>query len=196
LSVIAQVLPEPGKVVGITEHSPTGNALTRQLELEAAGGLPLPWEVRRVRTFEEYQALIQKLNADDKVAAIYPVALTLPTADGGRVTAPDIFAWTIENSEKPEIPVNYYFCRMGLFGGASVDFESMGKHAGKLAAAVLEGRDPGELAIVESPDYAIVFNVARAEMLGLDVPEDILLASDVVFTAIPLKTDQNDQDED
>ncbi|MFW5837256.1 MAG: ABC transporter substrate-binding protein [Desulfovibrionaceae bacterium] len=187
LSVMARVLPRQGAVVGITDYSPTGEALTRQLELEAAQGLPLPWEVRRVRTFEEYQTLIRELNQNDTVAAIYPVALTLPTAGGGRVTAPEIFAWTIEHSVKPEIPLNYYFCKMGLFGGASVDFKSMGKHAGMLAAAILAGREPGELAIIEAPDYAIVFNVARAEMLGLIVPEDILLASDAVFQTLPLK---------
>ena len=84
------------------------------------------------------------------------MALTLATEEGGRVTAPGIFRWTLANSSKPEIPLNYYFCKLGLFGGASVDFKSMGKHAGIQVAAILEGEPAGNLAIVEAPDYAIV----------------------------------------
>ncbi len=187
LTVLYNALSGIKKVVGITDYSPTGNAITKQFELEAAEGLPVAWEVRRVKTFDEYKVLIKELNRDDSVQALYPVALTLPASDGTRVTAPEIFRWTLANSRKPEIPLNYFFCKLGLFGGASVDFKSMGKHAGVQVAAILEGESPGNLAIIEAPDYAIVFNLERANELGLFIPEDILLASDSVFKHIELK---------
>ncbi len=187
LTVLHNALSGIKKVVGITDYSPTGNAITKQFELEAAEGLPVDWEVRRVKTFDEYKTLIKALNQDNAVQALYPVALTLPTSDGTRVTAPGIFRWTLANSRKPEIPLNYFFCKLGLFGGASVDFKSMGKHAGVQAAAILEGAQPGDLAIIEAPDYAIVFNLERANELGLFIPENILLASDSVFKHIELK---------
>lgn len=187
LTVVHNAVSNIKKVVGITDSSPTGNAVTKQFRIEAEEGLPVQWEVRRVKTFEEYKILIDELNRDDSVQALYPVALTLPTQDGLRVTAPEIFRWTLEHSRKPEIPLNYFFCKLGLFGGASVDFKSMGKLAGVQAAVVLEGEPPGNLAIVEAPDYAIVFNLERAHDLGITIPEDILLASDSVFKHMQLK---------
>lgn len=180
VNVINSTLPQLRKVVGITDYSPTGNALTRQFELEAAQGLPAQWEVRRVRTFAQYKDLIRELNAMPEVDAIYPVALTLPDGQE-RVTAPEIFRWTVENSTKPEIALNYFFSELGLFGGASVDFTDMGRHAGMQAAAVLQGESAGDIAIIEAPDYAIVFNMERAEMLEIRIPNEILLASDAVY---------------
>lgn len=185
LKVIHTTLPEVRKVVGVTDVSPTGHALMRQFALEASEGMPMAWEVRQVETFESYKKLILHLNDDPETGAIYPVALTLAHGDK-RITAPEIFRWTLEHSRKPEIALNYHFCKLGLFGGASVDFTSMGRHAGVQVAAILEGTPAGSIPIIETPDYAIVFNVKRAEMLGLVIPEDILLASDAVFDSIVL----------
>jgi hypothetical protein len=185
LKVLHTTLPEVRKVVGITDASPTGHALLRQFELEAAEGLPVAWEVHQVETFDAYQQLILALNDDSGAGAIYPVALTL-THGEEQVTAPEIFRWTLQHSRKPEIALNYFFSELGLFGGASVDFQSMGRHAGVQVAAILQGTAPGDIPIIEAPDYAIVFNVKRAEMLGLAIPEDILLASDAVYDTIKL----------
>lgn len=173
------------KVVGITDYSPTGNGLLRQLEIESAEGLPVDWTVKRVRTFDEYKHLISTINADDSVQAIYPVALALED-HGKRVAASEIFRWTILNSLKPEIPINYSFCEMGLFGGASVDFSYMGKMAGTQVSSILDGGKAGDLPIVDASDYAIVFNTARAAMLHIEIPMEVLLASDSLFKEMPL----------
>jgi len=83
------------------------------------------WEVRRVKDWTEYTALIDTLNNDPTVKAIYPVALTLPVEGGGRYTAAQIYDWTISHSRKPEMAINYFFARMGLFGGAVINFGAM-----------------------------------------------------------------------
>ncbi|QGY40314.1 hypothetical protein GM415_09310 [Pseudodesulfovibrio cashew] len=185
LTVAATVLKGLKKVVAITDVSPTGKGITRQLEIESAEGLPCEWDVRTTRNFDEYKKLILELNDDPEVQAIYPVAMTLD--DGGkRATANEIFKWTIEHSVKPEIPVNYGFCRLGLFGGVSVDFEYMGKVAGAQVSSILNGTPAGDLPIVDAPNYAIVFNLARANMLGITIPEDILLASDTIYKEMEL----------
>jgi hypothetical protein len=62
----------------------------------------------------------------ETVKAIYPVALTLPTEGGGRYAAAQIYDWTITNSRKPEMAINYFFARMGLFGGAVVNYRRDG----------------------------------------------------------------------
>jgi ABC-type uncharacterized transport system substrate-binding protein len=174
---------KPGdKVVGITDYSPTGNAITRQFEIELAGHTPkLGWELRRVKNFEEYKALINSLNKEPHVRAIYPAALKLETADGQTYTAGQIFAWTTANSAKPEMALNYYFSKIGLFGGAAVDFTAMGYQAGKMAARILSGTKAGDIPIEDASDYAIVFNQKRAKSLGIDIPKPLLTAADQVY---------------
>ena len=99
LKVMAQAVPtlRDGKAVMITDGSPTGNGLTKQFELELKD-IDIKWEVRRVKDWGEYTALIQTLNDDASVKAIYPVALTLPVEGGGRYAAAQIYDWTITNS--------------------------------------------------------------------------------------------------
>ena len=179
--------PRPGdRVVGITDYSPTGNAITRQFELELAGHEPaFEWELRRVKDFEEYKTLIHELNADPQVRAIYPAALKLETADGETYTAGKIFEWTVANSNKPEMALNYYFSKIGLFGGAAVDFTAMGRKAGFKAARILKGELPGLIPIEDASEYAIVFNLQRATNLRIDIPEPLLTAADQVYRPEP-----------
>lgn len=185
LRVMAAALGDikPGdRVVGITDFSPTGNAITRQFEIELAGETPaLGWELHRVKDFTEYQALIQAINDDPQVRAIYPAALKLQTESGETYAAGAIFDWTIRNSKKPEMALNYYFSRIGLFGGAAVDFTAMGDMAGQKAARILSGQLAGSIPIEDASDYAIVFNVGRAIGLGINIPEPLLTAADQVY---------------
>ena len=127
-----------GVIVGITDYSPTGNA-------------------------------------------IYPVALTLKVSEDLTYTAPEIFKWTVENSKKPEMALNYFFAKIGLFGGAAVDFQKMGFMAGKKAGKILNGEKAGSLPVEDAPDYAIVFNIKRAAQLGIDIPDPLLTAADHVY---------------
>ena len=182
MNAALQNFDKSSRVVGITDYSPTGNAITRQFELELAHqDLPVTWDIRRVRDFTEYAKLIEELNADDNVVAIYPAALTLRTDDGSTYTAKEIFSWTTANSEKPEMALNYYFAKIGLFGGAAVDFGAMGYLAGQKAARILQGDKAGDLPIEDAKDYAIVFNTSRANVLDIVIPDALLTAADHVY---------------
>ena len=186
LRIIREALPGCRKVVGITDDSPTGKAIYRQMIHESSQNtLPVTWEIRRVTTFEAYKQLLVRLNADKDVDAIYPAALVLPDDQGIPVAAQDIIAWTLAHSFLPELPLNYAFCRLGLFGGAAVNSESMGYAAGLYGVEVLKGESPGNLPIVDAPEFGIVFNTARAAMLSRDIPLSLLMAADMVYTSIP-----------
>lgn len=170
------------KIVGITDYSPTGNALTAQFEIELKSKpRKIDWELKRVKDWQEYTTLIKKLNDDKEIGAIYPVVLTLKVSDAVTYTAPEIFKWTMENSRKPEMALNYFFAKIGLFGGAAVDFKAMGYLAGKKAGQILNGEIPGNIPIEDAPDYAIVFNMKRAKALGIDIPLPLLTAADHVY---------------
>jgi hypothetical protein len=169
------------KAIMITDHSPTGNGLTKQFELELKDVTDVKWEVRRVKDWSEYTALIESLNSDETVKAIYPVALSLPVEGGGRYAAAQIYDWTLAHSRKPEMAINYFFARMGLFGGAVVNFSAMGKLAGQKGAKILNGAKAGDLPIEDAPDYAIVFNIKRALDLGIEISPRVLAAASAVY---------------
>ncbi len=182
MNAALQNIEKTKKVVGITDFSPTGNAISRQFELELAReDLPVIWELRRVKNFSEYTQLIEELNDDDEVLAIYPAALTLKTSTNTQITAKEIFAWTTQYSKKPEMALNYFFAKIGLFGGAAVDFGAMGYLAGKKAARILHGTKAGELPIEDAKEYAIVFNTNRAGSLNIKIPDALLTAADHVY---------------
>jgi len=183
LKVMMEAVPalRGNKAVMITDMTGTGNALTRQFELELKDMKDVGWEVKRAKDWTDYTALIESLNNDDKVRAIYPIAMTLGGPDGARHTAPQIYDWTIAHSRKPEMAVNYFFARMGLFGGAVVNFGSMGRYAGQKGAKILDGAKVGDLPIEDAPDYAIVFNVKRARDLGIEIPARVLASAHAVY---------------
>ena len=81
--------------------------------------------------------------------------------------------------------VNSVFIKLGLFGGAGVDFRAMGRAAGKKAVRILQGVSASEIPIEDAWGYAIVFNLARAKMLDIQVPPDILGAAREVYNFIP-----------
>jgi ABC-type uncharacterized transport system substrate-binding protein len=136
--------------------------------------------MQTIASWEDYKKAIISANSSPEIGVIYPAALLLKDSQGNTYTAPEIFAWTVNNSKQPEIALNYSFTRMGLFGGAAVDFYAMGKQAGDMASKVLGGTKAGDLPIEKARKYALAFNLDRAEQLGIEVPEDVILAADEV----------------
>jgi len=183
LKVMEEAIPQlrGAKAVMITDHTPTGNGLTKQFELELRDVQDVRWEVQRVQNWSDYMALIEHLNNDPEVKAIYPAALSLPVDGGGRYTAAQIYDWTLAHSRKPEMAINYFFARMGLFGGAVENFGAMGRLAGQKAVKILNGTKAGDLPIEDGPEYAIVFNVKRARDLGIEIPARVLAAANAVY---------------
>jgi len=179
------------KVVFIYDSSPTGDAFRIQIDKEMAGtSSPVPLEYYQVKTFEELKEKIKAINLDPDVGAIYPVLNTLKTTDNKNITNREIFTWLFANSAKPEMASNYFYSQMGMFGGAAVDFKSMGEEAGFKAAAILAGIPAGEIPITDANGQALVFNLERARQLGITIPMDILSAADVLYDSIELKSDQ------
>jgi ABC-type uncharacterized transport system substrate-binding protein len=176
-----KIFPDLHHVRVLSDLSPTGKAITRQIELElAAEEVPVAVDVKITRSWEDYQAEIRAIDRDPEIGTIYPVALLLKDGAGRTYTAPEILGWTVAHSRKPDIALNYAFISLGLFGGAAVDFEAMGRQAGEMVARILRGEKTGEIAIEEAKRFALVFNLARARQLGITIPEDILLAADEI----------------
>jgi putative ABC transport system substrate-binding protein len=186
IQVMSKLLPFK-KVLILTDTSPTGRAVAKQvsLELESADNyknLTCSHEIKVMKSWEDFKKQIARINYSPQVGAFYLGTLLLKSNKGKTFTAPEIISWTIANARKPAIGPNYAFIKLGLIGGATVDFHAMGLLAGKMAGAILNGKSPGVIPIEEAQRVALVFNVKRAKQLGIEIPKDILLAADEVFT--------------
>ncbi|WP_163338541.1 ABC transporter substrate-binding protein [Desulfopila sp. IMCC35008] len=175
------------KVLILDDQSPTGKAIAKQVELELfihEGASPTPSELeqRTINSWEEFTQVINEINNDDQIGAFYLGTLLLHDAAGKVYTASEIIDYTLENAKKPAIGLNYAFIKLGLYGGATVDFFAMGHLAGQKIAEILKGGDPGIIPIEDAPKVALVFNLKRANDLSMDIPPDILMAADEVFS--------------
>lgn len=181
VNVQKNIQSDMSKVLVLSDYSPTGKALIRQVKLEMAENpLPVETEFFITDSWEAYQEKIRQVNASD-IDTLYPIALRLNDANGKTYTGAEILTWTGENSNKPSIPLNFAFVKLGLLGGAGVDFESMGRQAGEMVVEILSGKNAGDIPIEDAERYALVFNLNRAAKLGIEIPSDILMAADEVY---------------
>ncbi|CAN2041704.1 ABC transporter or sensor sytem substrate-binding protein [Candidatus Magnetomoraceae bacterium gMMP-15] len=175
LGVIKAILPDTKKVIALLDSTPTGMAIAIQLKKELKNNMHgINTEIRHIKTMQEYINEIDKINNDDSVSAVYNVVLSLENEAGTHVDMRRIFKVFLTNSKKPALALNFAFCKMGLFGGASVDFAQMGSIAGKMGIKVLKGWNIKTLPIQEADNYLITFNLARAGMLKITIPDDIM----------------------
>ncbi|HOO39637.1 MAG TPA: ABC transporter substrate binding protein [Deltaproteobacteria bacterium] len=183
LRVHSSLFPGVRKVQFIVDTSVTGRAIFEQIKQEiAVDPPPCAWGLTVVDSWEAYQEEIHRVNRDSTVSALYPAALLLKDKDGKSYTAKQIISWTTRVSTKPELAVNYMFSRLGLFGGATVDFFAMGKQSGVMVVKILQGENPAGIAIDDAGRYALAFNLRRANELGIDIPKDVILSADEVYT--------------
>ncbi len=179
-----KILPELNKVLVLSDESPTGKAVRRQIQKEideADGSLGIEFETVISHSWEEYIRIMQERCSDGTIGTLYPAVTLLKDSGGKTYSTPEVLTWTVANCKIPGIPINFSFARLGMLGGAGVDFISMGRQAGKMVAAILKGASPSEIPIEDAQRYALVFNMKRVKELGIVIPNDILMAADVIF---------------
>ena len=182
LQLMKEIVPGLKRVVFIVDDSPTGYALKRQIQEELFDNrADTLYSIWQAESFAQYRRFILRINSDPEIGAYYPVAVRLPTADGSMITGEDLFRWTLRHARKPGMAVNYVVSRLGVLGGVSVNFVSMGEQVADKVARILQGTPAGEIPIEDAAGYAIVFNLARARQLGIRIPTDLLVAADRVF---------------
>jgi len=186
LDVMRGVDPQLKHVVALLDKSPTGNAIRAQMQKELEEN-PSNTRVtfKQVGTLSAYVNEIDNINRDDSIQAVYPVVLSIQNEQGESIGFRDTIKIFIQKSEKPGMALNFMFARLGLFGGASVDFGAMGRQSAQMGAKLLEGENIGNLSIETAKEYLITFNIARARMLNITISDDIIGAA-VIFNRMEI----------
>ena len=178
INAMKGVNPELKKVVALLDESPTGRAIRIQIQKEIDNErIDTQVLFKHVRTMSAFRDAIAEINADDTIQAVYPVVLSVEGDAKTRVGFKKTLKVFLEDSKKPGMALNFAFARLGLFGGASVDFDAMGRQAGKMGIKSLIGEPTGRLPIQLAQEYLITFNISRAEMLGIQIPDELIGAA-------------------
>ncbi len=176
-----KIFPSCRKIAIIIDHSPTGMGVLKQVKEELGSeDVPVGWRIFMVNQWGEFKRVVKMVNSDPEYGAIYPAVLLLKDSRSKVYTIYEISSWLVKNSSKPEFAVNYYFVRLGYFGGAAVDFFAMGKQAGEKVVKILREVPAGDIPIEDAQRYALAFNLSRAKQLHINIPWRILLASDEI----------------
>ena len=69
----------------------------------------------------------------------------------------------------------------GAVATLGIDYYLLGKQTGAIAARVLEGEKPQDIPIESSKDLKIIINKKSAEILGIEIPEDVLSKADEIL---------------
>ena len=184
LNVMKGVIPDLRKIVALLDVSPTGNAIRVQLEKELVGySDKVEIVFKQIGTMKQYLEEINKINKDPSVQAVYPVVLSIADDQGVSVGFKKTLKAYVENCTKPGMALNFDFARLGLFGGASVDFGAMGRQAGEMGVKYLKGVNIRDLPIESAQEYLITFNKKNADMLHIDIPVELIGAA-VIYDSI------------
>ena len=74
--------------------------------------------------------------------------------------------------------------RQGAIATLGIDYKLLGIQTGKMAARVLNGAKPAEMAVESSDQLKLYLNTKAAENLDLEIPDPVLNRADVIYEEI------------
>lgn len=166
LSLIKEIIPGVETIGILYNSSEINSQIQVDIAEETAAELGLRLELAVATNTNEVMQATQSLVG--KVDAYY-----LPTDN----TVISALASVLTVAEENEIPVfsgETDSVEKGALATIGIDYHTLGKVTGYMAARILEGENPQEMEIQTLPGTDIVINKATAERIGVEIPEEVL----------------------
>ncbi len=127
---------------------------------------------RRIGRFSEWKNYVRSVQdyADALLVVVYH---TLKDENGNAVSGDEVLNWTINNSKLPDLGFWSWAVEGGLLCSEAISGYQQGFYAATVASYVLMGQKPGDFPVDKPQRGELCINLARAEMLGIDIPADI-----------------------
>lgn len=173
LALIKEIIPNVQKVGILYNSSEINSQVQVDIAEEVAPELGLQLEKAIATNTSEVMQAAQSLVG--KVDAFY-----LPT-DNTVISAIASVITVAEENKIPVIAGESESVKNGALATIGIDYYELGRVTGEMAARVLGGEKPQEMAIQTLPGTDIVVNTAAAERIGVEIPQSVLdKAADVI----------------
>lgn len=67
----------------------------------------------------------------------------------------------------------------------AIDYYNMGRQTGRMAERILKGEAPSSMPVESLEDLRIHVNIKAAEVMGVELPVDLLQSADVIYDSFP-----------
>lgn len=140
-----------------------------------------------VTRLADYQEAIRRFDQDPSVDIIFSFApLSLIKNDGTISPVRDTIEWMALHQKKPGFTWMTDWVEYGYLASAGIDLQATGRTLAGKMVKVLSGIDPGEIPIDNPFKYSIAINRGRAELLGIEIPVELLDAAEVIYPGTSL----------
>lgn len=166
LELMADILPD-AQTVGLLYSSGEDNSRAEgERVTQVLEGMGLEAVTYTVSSTNEIQQMVATLSQE--VDVIY-----LPT-DNTIASAFDTVVSEADRYDTPLIPTVDLMIAQGGLATVGINQTEMGEEAGRMAAEVLDGKDPSDFPVFVLSEGDVLVNQEKADRLGITVPESIL----------------------
>lgn len=197
---VVESMESPGaNVTGTTDMNPVAKQLDLIKdflpEIETLGILYNPGEVNSVVQVDlakkKAEAMGVKIeegtvsNSSEVSLAVSSLvgnvdAIYVPT-DNIIVSAMPTVLQTAYNNQIPVFASENNSVEQGAIATLGIDYYQLGRQTGAMAAKILNGADPAEMAVESSDELKLYINKKSAAEINLEVPSELLESADTVF---------------
>jgi len=175
LELLRELVPRAARIAVLVNAADVAITETQVQEVQAAArAIGLQVQVFNADTSAEIDAAFESIGRERPDAIFVGVT---PFLNGRRVQLAQLAAF----HRLPAIYAARDYVEVGglmSYGSDIVDgFRQVGVYAGR----ILKGARPADLPVVQSSKFELVINASTAKMLGLTVPEKLLVAADKVI---------------
>ena len=183
-----QVVPGSTKIVLLADPASSSTAVVDAFQAEYLDKVSdSPLQVLayiQPPTFTEWQQTVTEYQTKADLVGILNFHQVRDEA-GNIVPPQDVVDWMFENSTLPELGLVSGWAQDGLLAAAGNSGVKTGIYVGSIGGQVLEGTDPASVPIVAPNEIDITFNLARAQMLDIEIPEPELEEASALYQEIP-----------
>ena len=173
IRVLREMAPNVSRLAVVCDDGPTGVPIIKRVtELAPTLGVQIV-ACKQIGKFSQWKRYVHEVQdmADALLVIVYH---TVKDDNGNHVSADEVLNWTVTNSHLPDIGFWDWAVEGGLLCSEAISGYQQGYYAGTLAAYILQGQKPAEFAIGKPRRGETCINLARAQMLHIKVPPDLM----------------------
>jgi ABC-type uncharacterized transport system substrate-binding protein len=172
LALLRKLIPEVTNLAVLCDDGPTGKPIVARIQQKAPLlGVNIV-ATKQTGSFHEWQRFVRQVQnqADALLVILYH---TLKDDAGKSIHENRVLSWTINNNQLPDLGFWSWAVEGGLLCSEAISGYQQGHYAATVAAYVLMGQSAGEFPVDKPQRGEICINLARAKMLGIEIPYEL-----------------------